>query len=65
MDNALDKNMLLQALTDLLIKTNQEPSYTHYKFLMDKHKEEWPELWYILDDLMYVTYIEDKFIDPR
>lgn len=65
MENQLDKHVLVNKLADLLINTNQESSYTHNKFLMDKQKEEWPELWRILEDLMYVVYVEDKFINPK
>jgi hypothetical protein len=59
------KESIVQEIISLLLRTNQDESYTYYKFMMDKHKEEWPELWHLLSDLMYVAYIEDKFIDPK
>lgn len=59
------KETVVERLVNLLLKVNQENSYTYYKFIVDKHRDEWPELWNILDDLMYLSYVEDKFIDPK
>lgn len=65
MENQLDKHVLVEKLASLLINTNQQSSYTDNKLLMEKQREEWPELWRILEDIMYVVYVEDKFIKPR
>jgi hypothetical protein len=65
MNEEFNKEAVVERLVSLLLKANQEDSYTYYKFMIDKHREEWPELWHHLDDLMYLAYIEDKFIDPK
>jgi hypothetical protein len=62
--DAPTKEDIIKNLANLLIKLNQESSFTKEKILMEKQKEEWPELWHLLEDLMYICYIEDKFISP-
>jgi hypothetical protein len=61
----LSKDEIVSNIVNMLINANQESSYTAEKLLIDKQKAEWPELWALLEDLMYIGYIEDKFIDPR
>jgi hypothetical protein len=59
---SFDKSTLATDIAKILISIDQGGAFNEQRLMVERHRQEWPELWALLDKLMYSVYVEDKFI---
>jgi hypothetical protein len=60
-----DGSDLNAKLVEKLLNLERTEAFTREKILMEKHREDWPELWEILDAMVYLEVIYEKFGDEQ
>jgi hypothetical protein len=52
---------LQNTLLKLLLSIENTEYFSKEKIIMEKHREEWPELWEILDSMVLIKVLNNKF----